>query len=61
MNLAWILLFLPLIVAAVCQLVLRKSAIVPLVSTASAVATLVLSFLLIRKNRKLRLQLGDHR
>jgi NADH-quinone oxidoreductase subunit L len=46
MNLAWILLFLPLAVAAVCQLVLRKSAIVPLVSTASAVATLVISFLL---------------
>ena len=49
MNLAWILLFLPLIVAAVCQLVLRKSAIVPLVSTASAVATLVMSFLLLGK------------
>ncbi|MDP3850515.1 MAG: NADH-quinone oxidoreductase subunit L [Luteolibacter sp.] len=49
MNLAWILLFLPLAVAAVCQLVLRKSAIVPLVSTASAVATLVISFLLLGK------------
>ena len=53
MNLAWILLFLPLVVAAVCQLVLRKSAIVPLVSTASAVATLVLSFLLLGKTGSL--------
>jgi NADH-quinone oxidoreductase subunit L len=53
MNLAWILLFLPLIVAAVNQLVLRKSAIVPLVSTASAVATLVLSFLLLGKTETL--------
>ena len=49
MNLAWILLFLPLVVAAVNQLVLRKSAVVPLVSTASAVATLVISFLLLGK------------
>ena len=49
MNLAWILLFLPLIVATVNQLVLRKSAVVPLVSTASAVATLVMSFLLLGK------------
>jgi NADH-quinone oxidoreductase subunit L len=49
MNLPWILLFLPLVVAAVCQLVLRKSAIVPLVATASAVATLVISFLLLGK------------
>ena len=53
MNLAWILLFLPLVVAAVCQLVLRKSAIVPLVSTASAVATLVLSLLLLGKTGSL--------
>ncbi len=50
MNLAWILLFLPFAVAATCQLVLRKSPIVPLVSTASAVATLVISFLLLGKN-----------
>jgi NADH-quinone oxidoreductase subunit L len=49
MNLAWILLFLPLIVAAVCQLVLRKSALVPLVSTGSAIVTLVISFLLLGK------------
>jgi NADH-quinone oxidoreductase subunit L len=47
MNLAWILLFLPLAAAAVNQLLLRKSAGVPLVSTASAVATLVISFLLL--------------
>jgi NADH-quinone oxidoreductase subunit L len=50
MNLAWILLFLPLVVAAVNQLVLRKNPLVPLVSTASAVATLVISFLLLGKN-----------
>ncbi len=50
MNLAWILLFLPLIVAAVNQLVLRKNPLVPWVSTASAVATLVISFLLLGKN-----------
>jgi NADH-quinone oxidoreductase subunit L len=50
MNLAWILLFLPLVVATLNQLVLRKSAVVPLVSTASAVATLVISFLLLGKN-----------
>ena len=49
MNLAWILLFLPLAVAALCQLVLRKNPLVPLVSTASAVATLVISFLLLGK------------
>jgi NADH-quinone oxidoreductase subunit L len=50
MNLAWILLFLPLVVAALNQLVLRKNPLVPLVSTASAVATLVISFLLLGKN-----------
>jgi NADH-quinone oxidoreductase subunit L len=49
MNLAWILLFLPLVVAAVNQLVLRKNPLVPLVSSASAVATLVISFLLLGK------------
>ncbi len=47
MTLAWILLFLPLAAAAVNQLVLRKNPLVPLVSTASAVATLVISFLLL--------------
>jgi NADH-quinone oxidoreductase subunit L len=45
----WILLFLPLAVAAVCQLVLRKNSLVPLISSASATATLVLSFLLLGK------------
>ncbi len=49
MTLAWILLFLPLVAAAANQLVLRKSPLVPLVSTASALATLVLSFLLLGK------------
>jgi NADH-quinone oxidoreductase subunit L len=49
MNPAWILLFLPFAVAAACQLVLRKSALVPLVSTASAAVTLVISFLLLGK------------
>ena len=50
MNLAWILLFLPLVVAAVNQFVLRKNPLVPLVSTASAVATLILAFLLLGKS-----------
>ncbi|MCP5543985.1 MAG: NADH-quinone oxidoreductase subunit L [Akkermansiaceae bacterium] len=49
MNLAWILLFLPLVVAAVNQLVLRKNPLVPWVSTGSALATLVISFLLLGK------------
>ena len=47
MTLAWILLFLPLVVAVVCQLALRKSALVPWVSTASALATLVISLRLV--------------
>ncbi|MES2477270.1 MAG: NADH-quinone oxidoreductase subunit L [Verrucomicrobiota bacterium] len=47
MTLAWILLFLPLVVAAVNQLVLKKSALVPVVSTASAVATFVMALLLL--------------
>jgi NADH-quinone oxidoreductase subunit L len=50
MNLAWILLFLPLLVAAANHLVLRKSAVVPLLSTASAAATLVISLLLLGKS-----------
>ena len=49
MNLAWILLFLPLVVAAVNQLVLRKNPLVPWVSTGSALATLAISFLLLGK------------
>ncbi len=45
----WILLFLPLIVAAVNQLVLKKTGLVPIVSTASAVATFVIALLLLGK------------
>ena len=48
-SIPWILLFLPFVVAAVCQLVLRKSALVPWVSTASALATLAISFTLLGK------------
>ncbi len=44
----WILLFLPLIVAAVNQLVLKKTGLVPIVSTASAVATFVIALLLLK-------------
>ena len=47
MTPAWILLFLPLVVAAFNQLVLRKSALVPWLSTASAVASLGLAFQLL--------------
>jgi NADH-quinone oxidoreductase subunit L len=49
MNPAWILLFLPLFVAAVNHLVLRKSAVVPLVSTASAAITFVIALTLLGK------------
>lgn len=49
MNSAWIILFLPLIVAAVNQLVLRKHALVPYVSTGSAALTFILSVLLMGK------------
>ncbi len=44
----WILLFLPLIVAAANQLVLRKTGLAPIVSTASAVATFVIALLLLK-------------
>lgn len=44
----WLLLFLPLVVAAANQLVLKKTSIVPLVSTASSVATFVLAVLLLK-------------
>jgi NADH-quinone oxidoreductase subunit L len=44
----WILLFLPLIVAAVNQLVLKKTGLAPIVSTASAVATFVIALLLLK-------------
>ena len=47
MTLAWILLFLPLVVATINQLVLKKSGLVPFVSTASAIATFVIALLLL--------------
>ena len=50
MNLAWILLFLPLAVAAANQLVLKKTGLAPIVSVASAVVTFVLALLLLGKN-----------
>jgi len=49
MNSAWILLFLPLVVAAINQLVLRRHALVPYLSTASALATLVIAITLFGK------------
>lgn len=45
----WFLLFLPLVIAALNQLVLKKTGLVPLVSTASAVATFVISLFLLSK------------
>jgi NADH-quinone oxidoreductase subunit L len=48
MTLAWILLFLPLVVAAVNHLVLGKNGLVPILSTASAVATFVIALLLLK-------------
>ncbi len=48
MNLAWILLLLPLAVAALNQLVLGKNALVPIISTASAIGTFVLALLLLK-------------
>jgi len=49
MNLAWILLFLPLVVAAFNQLVLRKHSLVPYLSTLSALVTLAISITLFGK------------
>ncbi len=49
MNLAWLLLFLPLVVAAVNQLVLKKTGLAPYISTASALATFTLAILLLGK------------
>jgi NADH-quinone oxidoreductase subunit L len=46
-SLAWILLFLPLIVAAANQLFLKRTGLAPFVSLASASATLVIAFLLL--------------
>jgi NADH-quinone oxidoreductase subunit L len=48
MTLAWILLFLPLAVATLNQLVLKKSGLVPLVATASAIATFAIALLLLK-------------
>jgi NADH-quinone oxidoreductase subunit L len=50
MNLAWILLFLPLAVAAANQLILKKSGLAPIVSVASALATFIIAVLLLGKN-----------
>ena len=50
MNLAWLLLFLPLAVAAANQLVLQKTGLAPTISVASALATFVLSVVLLGKN-----------
>jgi NADH-quinone oxidoreductase subunit L len=50
MNPAWILLFLPLAVAAANQLVLKKTGLAPIVSVASALATFVIAVLLLGKN-----------
>jgi NADH-quinone oxidoreductase subunit L len=49
MNLAWILLFLPLVIAAINQLGLKKTGLAPYVSTASALATFVLAVMLLGK------------
>ena len=46
MNLAWILLFLPLVVAAANQLVLKKTGLAPIVSVGSAVGTFVVALML---------------
>jgi NADH-quinone oxidoreductase subunit L len=45
----WILLILPLVVAAVNQLVLKKTGLAPIVSTASSVATFVIALLLLKQ------------
>ncbi len=49
MNPAWILLFLPLVIAAVNHVLLRKHSLVPWLSTASALTTLVISLTLLGK------------
>ena len=49
MTLPWILLFLPLVVAAANQLVLKKTGLAPIISTASAIATFVIALLLLGK------------
>jgi NADH-quinone oxidoreductase subunit L len=47
MTLPWILLFLPLVVAALNQLLLKKTGLVPVISTASSIATFVIALLLL--------------
>ena len=47
MNLPWLLLFLPLAVAVINQLALRRGPLAPWLSTASAIATLVISLRLL--------------
>ena len=49
MTLAWILLFLPLVVAAVNQLVLKKTGLAPIISVGSAFVTFVIALLLLGK------------
>lgn len=50
MNLAWILLFLPLAVALVNQLVIKKTGLATALSVASALVTFVIAVLLLGKN-----------
>ena len=52
-NLAWTLLFLPLAVAAINHLLLRKTPVVPWLSTLSALATLVISGCLLKEHQSL--------
>jgi NADH-quinone oxidoreductase subunit L len=49
MNLAWLLLFLPLVIAALNQLALKKTGLAPYISTASALATFILAVMLLGK------------
>ncbi|MEO8615941.1 MAG: NADH-quinone oxidoreductase subunit L, partial [Luteolibacter sp.] len=49
MTLPWILLFLPLAIAVLNQLVLKKTGLAPIISTASAIATFIIAFLLLGK------------
>ncbi|MBK1884369.1 NADH-quinone oxidoreductase subunit L [Luteolibacter pohnpeiensis] len=44
----WVLLFLPLIVVAVNQLILKKSGLAPCLSTASSIATFIIALLLLK-------------
>ncbi len=50
MNLAWLLLFLPLVIAAANQLILKRTGLAPIVSTSSALTTFILAVLLLGKN-----------